>query len=484
MAYHVWLNVPPVPVGGIAKQFLLPILSSSQPEQLQGSIDGRATVFVIDSSDLKQWSTSVYAIFQCGTSVVRAQYIANNGSSQLQTFRAMLSSMACLADNAKGLNKPVAVLPQLSEDSILGSPHVVNVDTCEGFWDPNANHFACGECTWWASYSRPDIGNPSTEWTGNANTWIARAVQDGRFSISSTPEPGAIAVWAAGKDDAGEAGHVAYVTGMNANGSFNVTEMNWDRDTYPAPPSSRIVWDTGNINFILGGVTFFENPNFNGQWARVITNDPDLSNNFSWGASSVFIPAGWDTIFYKGTNYNSSSYRHRWGTTGFDALESSFWNLATDNFSDSSNMNDNIRSVKTSNNSCLADPFASEVTHDARPISITCGEPPPPTPTSTPTPGPVPGDSTPPSASGFSGSVSGGTANLSTSGIQDNNGGSGVREVRFSAKFNNEWTGIGAASGTPYSFSWDMCNSHVPNGDVELGMEAAILNLTRGKPFW
>ncbi len=93
-------------------------------------------------------------------------------------------------------------------------------------------------------------------------------------------------------------------------------------------------------------------------------------------------------------------------------------------------------------------------------------EPPPP-------PDPEVIDSTPPSASGYSASVSGGTANLTTSGVQDNSGGSGVREVRFSAKYNDVvgWRGIGTAASAPYSLSWDMCASGVPDGDVELGME-------------
>jgi murein DD-endopeptidase MepM/ murein hydrolase activator NlpD len=53
----------------------------------------------------------------------------------------------------------------------------------------------------------------------------------------------------------------------------------------------------------------------------------------------------------------------------------------------------------------------------------------------------------------------------------DNPGGSGVKEVRFSAKWGNEWYGIGNVSTAPYTFNWDMCNSSVPDGDIELGME-------------
>lgn len=81
-------------------------------------------------------------------------------------------------------------------------------------------------------------------------------------------------------------------------------------------------------------------------------------------------------------------------------------------------------------------------------------------------------ETTPPSASGFSASVTQGrTAEITTSGVQDNSGGSGVKEVRFSAKWGGNWYGIGTDSSAPYTLSWDMCSNNVPNGDVELGME-------------
>jgi len=95
-------------------------------------------------------------------------------------------------------------------------------------------------------------------------------------------------------------------------------------------------------------------------------------------------------------------------------------------------------------------------------ITVTSAPPPPPPPSN---------DTTPPTANGYAASVSAGNATLIPSGVQDNSGGSGVREVRYSAKFNNQWVGIGTASNSPYSFTWNMCSSGVPDGDVELGME-------------
>ncbi|MGC1378146.1 MAG: trypsin-like serine protease [Anaerolineales bacterium] len=83
-------------------------------------------------------------------------------------------------------------------------------------------------------------------------------------------------------------------------------------------------------------------------------------------------------------------------------------------------------------------------------------------------------DTTPPTGSwtspGNGQTISARTVNLTVN-ASDNSGGSGVREVRWSAKWNNQWSNIGADSVSPYSITWDMCTSDVPNGDVELGME-------------
>ena len=82
-------------------------------------------------------------------------------------------------------------------------------------------------------------------------------------------------------------------------------------------------------------------------------------------------------------------------------------------------------------------------------------------------------DTTPPTGSWTSpnnGATVGSTVTLSVN-ASDNSGGSGVREVRFSAKWNNQWFGVGNDSSAPYSIDWNLCNSGVPNGDVELGFE-------------
>ena len=63
------------------------------------------------------------------------------------------------------------------------------------------------------------------------------------------------------------------------------------------------------------------------------------------------------------------------------------------------------------------------------------------------------------------------TATISAN-ASDNSGGSGVREVRFKARWSGgDWNEIGADSGSPYSIQWDMCNFKVPQGILELDLD-------------
>ncbi|MBA3758213.1 LysM peptidoglycan-binding domain-containing protein [Candidatus Saccharibacteria bacterium] len=77
----------------------------------------------------------------------------------------------------------------------------------------SGNTYAAGYCTWYAKSRRSDLPNN----LGNANTWVARASAQG-ISTGSTPVAGAI----------GQRGmHVVYVESVNADGSANISEMNY-----------------------------------------------------------------------------------------------------------------------------------------------------------------------------------------------------------------------------------------------------------------
>ncbi|MDR3559245.1 MAG: LysM peptidoglycan-binding domain-containing protein [Candidatus Pacebacteria bacterium] len=76
--------------------------------------------------------------------------------------------------------------------------------------------FPYGYCTWYVSQ------RVYVPWSGNAGAWLYNAKSDG-YSTGRAPRPGAIMVAAESAY-----GHVAYVEKVNSNGTFVVSEMNYD----------------------------------------------------------------------------------------------------------------------------------------------------------------------------------------------------------------------------------------------------------------
>jgi hypothetical protein len=92
--------------------------------------------------------------------------------------------------------------------------------------------FPAGQCTYWAYLMRPDIvddttlaGSSVSDWT--AYRWPANA-RAGGFRVGAKPAVGAIAVWPRNVLGAGADGHVAYVEQVRADGSFLVSEENYN----------------------------------------------------------------------------------------------------------------------------------------------------------------------------------------------------------------------------------------------------------------
>jgi LysM repeat protein len=90
---------------------------------------------------------------------------------------------------------------------------VIRLNCCLG---PYVNNkFPVGWCTYYVATWR------NVTWTGDAGFWYANASAQG-YTVGSKPKVGAIMVtWESW------AGHVAYVEGVNPDGSWVVTEMNW-----------------------------------------------------------------------------------------------------------------------------------------------------------------------------------------------------------------------------------------------------------------
>lgn len=89
-----------------------------------------------------------------------------------------------------------------------------------------ANGYDYGYCTWWVAKLRAAAGNPLPTNLGNASTWAVRAAAFG-LPVGTTPRVGAAVV-----TSTKGAGHVAYVTAVNDDGTITISEMNhegWNR---------------------------------------------------------------------------------------------------------------------------------------------------------------------------------------------------------------------------------------------------------------
>jgi surface antigen len=137
--------------------------------------------------------------------------------NQLAQIKKSRDQAESIANQAQQMTD-AAVAAEASSVYNEGEALVDGVDTQGGPWP---NHFAYGYCTWYVA-TRRDV-----PWMGNAIDWWPNARSDG-YPEGQTPQVGAIMVTSEGDPSVG---HVAYVTAVNADGSWTVKEMNyaaWD----------------------------------------------------------------------------------------------------------------------------------------------------------------------------------------------------------------------------------------------------------------
>ena len=86
------------------------------------------------------------------------------------------------------------------------------------YYSPTNNQIAC---TWYAWQQVSDNQGIALPAWGNGGSWYGNAAASG-YATGSTPAAGSIACWSAYNSP--PYGHVAYVTGVNGDGSFNIVE--------------------------------------------------------------------------------------------------------------------------------------------------------------------------------------------------------------------------------------------------------------------
>src|SRR5215472_10471627 len=141
---------------------------------------------------------------------------------------------------------PIAVLSMTNVKTLVGSSDDTPQATL--YTDPAypGDLYEYGQCTYWASLRRIQIGQPVPNDWGDAATWAVRALLAG-YKVDHTPSYGAIMQT---PDAAGGLGHVAFVESVDPkDGSWTFSEMNhlgWDEvDTRTFSASSAL-----NYNFI------------------------------------------------------------------------------------------------------------------------------------------------------------------------------------------------------------------------------------------
>ena len=85
----------------------------------------------------------------------------------------------------------------------------------------NASSYVWGQCTFYAA----QVASWVPAGLGNAGEWLGNAQRKG-LATSSTPVAGSVVVYGAGGGYS-SFGHVAVVTGVHSDGTFDVSEMNY-----------------------------------------------------------------------------------------------------------------------------------------------------------------------------------------------------------------------------------------------------------------
>jgi surface antigen len=118
------------------------------------------------------------------------------------------------------------VIPDGSKAAIIAARTTSSYYGWGGTAQYGYNGYDYGYCTWWVAHLRAQAGNPVPSNLGNASTWGYRAKAYG-LPTGTTPRVGAAVV-----TSTRGAGHVAYVTAVNGDGTITISEMNhlgWNR---------------------------------------------------------------------------------------------------------------------------------------------------------------------------------------------------------------------------------------------------------------
>jgi surface antigen len=108
---------------------------------------------------------------------------------------------------------------------IFALTHVTTLSQASSVYDLNSypgDYYAWGNCTWWVDMRRAQIGESIPNSWGNAATWASRAADNG-YLVDHNPSYGSIMQIS---DVDHGLGHVAFVEGVDPDGTWHISEMN------------------------------------------------------------------------------------------------------------------------------------------------------------------------------------------------------------------------------------------------------------------
>ncbi|WP_226386025.1 COG3942 and LysM peptidoglycan-binding domain-containing protein [Staphylococcus sp. Marseille-Q1834] len=104
------------------------------------------------------------------------------------------------------------------------------------------NRYYYGNCTYYAFGRRQQLGRSVGSFWGNASNW-ANSARNAGLAVDNRPEVGAVF-----QTSAGYYGHVGVVERVNSDGSFYVSEMNWNGNYNNV--TNRTIKNASGYNFI------------------------------------------------------------------------------------------------------------------------------------------------------------------------------------------------------------------------------------------
>lgn len=119
------------------------------------------------------------------------------------------------SEHAKELDELPKIEALTTEANISAPVTTPPSTTSRPYYGSSAgNTYAWGYCTWHVKNKRPDLPNG----LGNGGQWVANAAKRG-LATGTVPRAGAVGE---------QPGHVVYIESVNANGTVNISEMNYN----------------------------------------------------------------------------------------------------------------------------------------------------------------------------------------------------------------------------------------------------------------